>query len=132
MVTWVYDKATSAFLNELKPDYDPATQGAATLPRHPDPAIERCDQRDGSIRTASAQEVAEYPAQQQEARAAFVVGQAAIQALGKAMLDKLDQAIGVLNQRRTEAAHTQRAAIPLINRQAFWDEVKQNYKDRLP
>jgi hypothetical protein len=123
--------------------YDPATQAVAILDRFPDFATERCDDSNPidvdrevhkrmAIRAATQQELDAYDSAKKDGKAAEIETSLAIQAIGKVLLDRIDQAITLMNQCRTEDTHTKRAAIPTIDRIQFWTDVKACYKELLP
>lgn len=60
---WIFDLASGEWLygGAYEPNYNPAIQGLAVLPRHPDRRLERSNGA-GAIRSATVQEIAVYDA----------------------------------------------------------------------
>jgi len=123
--------------------YDPVNQNVAILDREPDRKTERCDDSNPidvnrevhkrmAIRAATQQEMDAYDSAQKDVVVATIDVHLAIQAIGKVLLDRLDQAIALMNQCRTETLHSQRASIQPIDRSQFWTDVKNHYKSLLP
>jgi hypothetical protein len=123
--------------------HDTATQAVAVLDRFPDFRTERCDDsapkdvdrelyKKMAIRPATQQEIDDYDSAKKDLKAAEIDTALVIQAIGKVVLDLLDQAVDTINQCRNEPTHTQRSAIPAIDRQQFWADVKAHYKSLLP
>jgi hypothetical protein len=136
MEQWVYDLATFEFVyggGGKNPPHDPLTQGVVTLPEAPDVVRDRYDSTRG-IRPATAQELAAVLEREKDKQAELEVGKIVLQAVGKTILDRLDQAISVLNQCRQDPTnqHTQRPALQPIDRTQFWTDVKSHYKSLLP
>lgn len=134
MQLWLYEKATGLFVygggGDVEP-HDPQLFGVVELEGPPDPLLDRFDPVNGK-RLATAQELAAEIDRQKSAQADLELGKLAIQSLGKVLLDRLDQAVVVLNQCRTEALHTQRPPVQAINRTQFWADVKDHFKELLP
>jgi len=123
--------------------YDPVNQNVAILDREPNRRTERCDDsnpldvdrevhKQMAIRAATGQEIVDYDNAKKDLILADIDVQLAIQAIGKVLLDRLDQAITLMNQCRTETLHSQRASIQPIDRSQFWTDMRNHYKSLLP
>jgi len=119
MVTYIYDRVTGAFLHggHGQPIYDPETQGAVSLPEHPNRRTDRYDAITRTIRPATEQEVAAWDAARQDAQ------------VGAALADKKLIAMAEYYRQQLNLV---RAALPVplgnITAAAALDAIKTIYR----